>query len=100
MVVVAGRVRVKPESRDAAMKAAMRVVQTTKAEPGCRMYDFYTDIADPNIIHVFEEWESEEALNQHLQAAHTQEFLQQLPQFLAGETTLTRYWVASSESLL
>lgn len=40
-------------------------IASSRAEPGCVAYDWAVDPLEPGKIHVFEEWESEEALLNH-----------------------------------
>jgi quinol monooxygenase YgiN len=100
MVIVAGRVAIQPERRADAVEAMHKVVAATKPEPGCIAYDFYVDIADPNMFHVYEEWESDAALSAHLQQAHTQEFLGGIGDLVASPPVVNKYEVASGGSLL
>ena len=100
MVIVAGSVEIKPERREEAVEAMLRVVRATKPESGCIAYDFYTDLADPNRFHVYEEWESDAALSAHLQQAHTQEFLGGIGELVASPPIVNKYEVATGGSLL
>lgn len=100
MITVAGRVPLKPETRDKAIAAASKMVHETHKEVGCIQYHFYTDIDDANILHVFEEWESQEALDAHLASAHMAEFAAVLPQALATEPKIMRYEVKAVTRLM
>src|SRR5262245_53417347 len=95
MIVIAGSVKVKAERREQALAAALRMMEATQAEPGCHAYRFSTDLRDPTLVHVFEEWESEEALGQHFASPHMAEFQRVLPEVLAGGLDFRRYTVAS-----
>ena len=100
MIVVAGTVAIKPEGRDAAVQAALKVVAATKLEPGCQTYDFWSDLADPNLFHVFEEWDSKAALDAHFETAHMAEFLEALPAFVAGPADIKLYEIGSVSKLM
>jgi quinol monooxygenase YgiN len=41
--------------------------EKTLAEPGCRKYDFFRSEDDPDLVLLLENWESEEALQTHMQ---------------------------------
>ena len=99
MITVAGRVAVRPEMRRQAVEAAIKVARATRADAGCLQYHFYADLEDPNVLHVFEEWASGEALSAHLQQPHTTEFLAALGAMAAGEPRVTRYVVSESGNL-
>ena len=67
-VVIAGTVDVAPEKRDRAIRDAKALIDEALAERGCVAYEWTFDPFDPGRIHVFEEWESEQALTEHLRA--------------------------------
>jgi quinol monooxygenase YgiN len=100
MIAVAARVAVKPEMREKAIAAASRMTAETHKEAGCIQYHFYTDIDDPNVLHVFEEWESDEALNAHLKTPHMAEFGSVLGEVVAEEPKVMRYVVAERNRLM
>ena len=94
MITVAGRVFIKPELRAKAVAAATRMVQATQKESGCLQYHFYADLEDENILHVFEEWDTQEALDAHFNTPHMAEFAESLPEILAAEPKIMRYAVS------
>src|SRR5262245_29572547 len=96
MIVVAGTVRIRPEAREAAAEAALAMIAATRREPGCRAYRFASDLADPTLIHVHEEWDSAEALERHFATPHMAEFRQKLPGLVAGPGSFMRYEIASA----
>lgn len=93
MVVVAGTAKLKPEASEQARNLVDEVVRLTRPEPGCHSYTFYISLEDSNTIHVFEEWESDEALNSHLQQEHTQHFLESLAGLVSEPPDVKRYYV-------
>jgi quinol monooxygenase YgiN len=95
MIVVAGTVAVRPETRSDAIRAALAMAEATRTEAGCLSYRFFADLQDPNTFLVFEEWESEAALAAHFQTPHMAAFQQALPRFLAGGLAIKRYVVES-----
>lgn len=99
MIVIAGTIPINPEHREAAIQAALNMAEATKQEAGCIAYQFYADLADPNTFLIFEEWESEAALQAHFQAPHMVEFQKQIPQYVAGPLNLKRYEVSEAKSL-
>jgi quinol monooxygenase YgiN len=100
MITVAGRIPIQPEMRELAVRATRMVTQATQMEAGCLQYHFYADLNDPNMFHVFEEWESLEALTVHLQQPHTVEFLSTIGGMAAGPPQVKRYTVSESVNLL
>lgn len=95
MIVVAGRVQVKPEHRDEAIRRAIAISRDSEAEEGCLSYRFYTDLENPSVFFIFEEWESQEALNAHFQTPHLKEFQQHVARLLAAPSVIKQYEVSS-----
>ena len=100
MIVIAGEVKIRPEAREAAVQAGQRMMTATRAEAGCRVYRFSFDFADPALVYIFEEWESEEALTRHFQTPHMAEFQKAMPSFLAAPPSVRRYAVASVSQMM
>jgi quinol monooxygenase YgiN len=100
MIVVAGTVSINPAYREEAARVALKMVAATKQERGCLAYDFWADLADPNRFHVFEEWETQEALEAHFQTPHMAEFMEALPTLVAGAPNIMRYEVGSVSQLI
>lgn len=99
MIVVKATFSVKPEARDQALATFARMRQATEAEPGNNAYLFTADLDDPNGFHLFEEWETEEALLEHFATPHMAEFVGALGGVLAGDMPTIRYDVSSSGPL-
>jgi quinol monooxygenase YgiN len=100
MLVIAGTVKVKPETRAEAVKAALKMAKASAAEPGCTSYRFYADLEDADTFLIFEQWESEAALTAHFQTPHMAEFNAAIPRFLAAAPSINRYDVAAVAKLM
>jgi quinol monooxygenase YgiN len=100
MITVAGRVPMKPELRQMAIDAAIKMTHETRKEAGCLQYHFYTDVEDPNMLHVFEEWESQEILDAHFATPHMAEFVAALGEVAAGPPHVVRYVVTESAKIM
>lgn len=94
MLIVSGRVKVKPESRAEAAAAALKMAKATQTEAGCKSYGFYADLEDPNTFLIFEIWEDEAALMRHFTTPHMAEFNAEVPKFLAAPPSIDRYDVS------
>jgi len=95
MLVIAGRIRVKPERREDAARLALEVARETVKEAGCRSYRFYGDLEDPGLFFIFEEWDGPEALAQHFTTPHMARFMIEVPALVAGPLDLKRYEVSA-----
>lgn len=62
MIIVAGWLRVAAEHRDTYLDQCRLVVEEARAAPGCVDFSLTADLLDDERINVFEQWESEDAL--------------------------------------
>jgi quinol monooxygenase YgiN len=99
MLVIAGRIAVKPERREEAVRAALAMAAATREEEGCLSYRFYGDLEDPCVFLIFEEWRDDAALGAHFGMPHMAEFLAKVQDLVAAPPTITRYEVASAAPL-
>lgn len=95
MLVIAGHIRLDPAKREAALAAARELMRDTRRESGCISYTFSADVEDDGVFHVFEEWESAEALGHHFRAPHMARFQAAAAGFGVKEMKLQRYEIAS-----
>ena len=75
MIVVVGRVSTDPEKRDRLIEVAQKVARASREEAGCAGYRIYEDTEQPNEFVFVEEWNDEDALQQHFRTAHIEEFM-------------------------
>ena len=69
-VILAGTVRFDPARLEAARPRMREMIRLSRAEDGCIDYVYSEDLSDPGLIHVFEVWRDQAALDAHHQAAH------------------------------
>ena len=74
MVIVMGTVKLAPDKRQAAKPAMQRMVDASRAEPGCFAYAYAQDLLDPATIHVAEQWRDRAALTEHFATPHMAEW--------------------------
>ena len=74
MLVVTGLIKTDPDDADAAREAMLQLMAETAKEEGCRHYRFSEDIGERGVFRVYEEWDSDEALQAHFAAPHMAKF--------------------------
>ena len=62
MTIVSGRLFLREGSRDAFLEAPLTDMTQARKTHGCRDFVVAGDPIDPDRVHVYEEWESEESL--------------------------------------
>lgn len=60
--------KIKPEQRDQALIGAAPLIELAREEPGCLAYNWGADLMHNDTIHIYEEWENEDALAAHFVA--------------------------------
>lgn len=63
MIIVAGRIHVAADGRDAYVDGCASVVGQARAAAGCLDFALSADVVDPTRINVFERWDSRAALS-------------------------------------
>ena len=71
--VVTAKWTAKEGSADAVEAAIAELVEPARAEPGNLMYQCHRDPENPNVFFFYEQFESEEAYQAHLDSPHMQE---------------------------
>ena len=96
MLVIGGTISFDPANTEAAKAAAAAMMAATQQEAGCVHYAFSIDVADPSVMHVFEQWESEDALSAHFEAPHMVDFQAAIGGLGISGTDILKYQVSSS----
>ncbi len=94
MIVVVGQAQVREQYREIAVAAACRMQDASRLEVGCIHYQLAIDVSDPLRIHLFEIWESDDALAKHVNEPHVIEFIRTVNEVLEGEPEYRRFVVS------
>jgi quinol monooxygenase YgiN len=62
MVIVSGRIYVRPDSRTAFLASSAQAIVQARVAPGCRDFVVAADPLEVDRVNVYEEWETEDAL--------------------------------------
>jgi quinol monooxygenase YgiN len=74
MVVVAGVMVLRAGTFVELKPAMLAMLAASRGEAGCRTYSYGVDVEDPEVIRVYEEWESREHFAAHVETAHFKEW--------------------------
>ena len=95
MLVIAGHIEIDPANREAAVAAAREMAEATRREAGCVAYVFSADLDDPGVFRLFEEWESQAALDAHFESPHMAAFRGKVAGLGVKALDVKRYEVSS-----
>lgn len=90
-VLVAGTVDILDGDRDKALAASAALMAETRCQPGCRHYVWAADPTSETRVHVYENWESSEALNAHLAGPYYLQMLGILGEFNVVNTEVLKF---------
>ncbi|MGI0495172.1 putative quinol monooxygenase [Alkalinema pantanalense CENA528] len=88
---VVAHVIAKPDQIDALKSLTLSILEPTRQEAGCIQYEVHQNLQDPTDLTFIEEWQSEAALEAHLQTPHLQAAMAQLDGIVAAMPDIRRY---------
>jgi len=98
-LIVAGTVRVPPQNLAGLRPHMLAMMTATRAEDGCAAYSYAEDVAEPGLIHVFEIWRDQSALDAHFKTAHMAAWRAAWPGFGVTDRDLKAYEIAAERAL-
>lgn len=99
-LVLAGIARIDPTRRDEVIARAVDITKRTRQEPGCISFVCSVDLEDPNLLHVFLEWESAAALFAILAPDRVSEVRQNAEKLGIRAVAIQRYEIQSVGSIV
>ena len=90
-IILAGVVRCPADRMDAFRPHVVEMVAASRAEPGCIAYAQSESVSEPGLIHIFEHFESEEALAFHRATPHMAAWRALWPTFGIGGRDMKSY---------
>ena len=90
LVTVIAHMRAKPGKQQELREALEGLIDTTSKEAGYVNYDLHQGIEDPALLYLYENWESVDTLEAHMQAEHLQHFASIVDDLVDGGLTVVR----------
>jgi quinol monooxygenase YgiN len=100
MIIISGHITFNPAKEADALAIFAPLCATTRAEPGNLSYGFYLDPGEPGRVQVYEEWETQDALDTHMASEHMAGFLGALGTIDVSGASLNKHEVSSSSPLM
>lgn len=88
---VVARVVALPDKVEEVKSVLMGIIEPTRKEEGCIVYELLQNQEDPTDFTFVEEWESQALLDNHLASAHLAEADSQLEGLVAAEPDIRFY---------
>jgi quinol monooxygenase YgiN len=99
MIVTVGRVITDAARREQLIRIGQAIARASREDPGCVSYRVYEDTERPNEFVFVEEWESQDALEQHFATGHVAEFMRTIPAAITGAPDVKFHTVARTVDL-
>ncbi len=98
-IIVSGTIRIDPDQTDRARELVAPLVAATRVEPGNISYGFYADLDEPGRFQLYEEWESEAAIEAHSASDHLATFYGAIGELDVRHIVLQRHDVTGTRPL-
>ena len=85
-VTVVAKVIAKPEAVASLKSELIKMIAPTRSEQGCIEYRLHQDNADPVLFLFYENWETMECLNQHMESAHFKAYIKASQDMIVDKT--------------
>lgn len=69
MLVCTIKLILSEKDRRKVVSSLLPVVGSTRVQPGCRICSMLTDVDDPRVLVLWEEWDTQENLDRHLRSS-------------------------------
>lgn len=87
MIIVKGSIPVNMDHHEEAVELVETLAENSRREPGCLAYEVYLRSDAPEVIVVWQQWTSMEALEAHFASRHVDEFLDRISDLVEGEVS-------------
>jgi quinol monooxygenase YgiN len=91
MIVVIGKVTLRPDAVDRALEVSLEHVQRSRTEPGCLLHSVHRDVEDANTLVFLEQWEDDQALQAHFAVPESLAFVTALSELAAKPPSMDLY---------
>jgi quinol monooxygenase YgiN len=86
---VVAQVKAKPEFVEAVKRECLALIAPSRADPGCLLYDLYQSTEDSTVFIFYENWESLQDIERHLESPHALAFDEKTSGMLAEPEKIT-----------
>jgi quinol monooxygenase YgiN len=70
MIKVVAKNKVNADKLETILSLYEELVQATRKEEGCIVYELFQDVEDSSVLTMIEEWEDKASLDQHMKTEH------------------------------
>ncbi|WP_108652381.1 putative quinol monooxygenase [Dongshaea marina] len=74
-LTIVAKIVAKTEHSESVKQELLKLIEPTRAEEGCIQYDLHQDNQDPAVFLFYENWQSRELWQQHMNSQHLQDYV-------------------------
>ncbi|MDN6397699.1 MAG: antibiotic biosynthesis monooxygenase [Alkalibacterium sp.] len=89
MKIINASFYIKKDEKESFLAAVKPLIESSRKEKGCLAYNLFESFEDPNHFVMIENWESQEAINEHNKNPLLKELLENIPTFSTKQPVLT-----------
>jgi quinol monooxygenase YgiN len=75
-LTIVANIRVNSDKIDLVKAEVVNLIRITRSEEGCINYDLHQDNQDPSFFMFYENWQTRELWQKHMNAAHVKAFVE------------------------
>lgn len=87
-VTVVARIKAREGMEEQLREETEALVQPTRSEEGCLNYDLHQGTEDPSVLVFYENWRSQQDLDEHLEQPYLKEWLEKTEDLAEGEVEI------------
>ena len=95
-LTVVAHIKAKAGAEEEVRQLLLSLIEPTHKETGCVDYTLHQGTEDKSLFMFYENWTSKEALDEHIQKPHLQDFLSRADELLDGPLDVT-FWEKAGE---
>ena len=100
MLIVIAKFRTKPEKRQQMIDMAKGLLEPSRSEDGCIVYEFLQDPFDQDSFTFYERWRSREDLELHFEESHFKKFDMTVHELIVeGSGSVVAYEVSGESNI-
>lgn len=75
-LIIMATIKAKPSAEKLVEKELLKLIEPTLKEKGCIQYDLHKDNNEPNVFVFYEQWESRDLWQAHMNSKHLSDYMQ------------------------
>jgi len=91
MRIIIAEMKAAPGKRAELIKLLNGMLEPSRAEPGCISYRYFFSSEDPDMVHFYEQWADQAAIDFHFATDHFRELGVRIPNLIVGGPEIRIY---------